>query len=352
MRYLPPRFAPRCRVAFAAAHVVASSPDTVDWDLTLAYRRHLWSYGLGVAEAMDTAQRGMGLGWQAARELMVRSLAEARAAGGEIVCGAATDQLGEPLQRPLEEIIDAYCEQCALIEDAGGRVVVMASRHLARSATSRHDYERVYREVLSGLRRPAIIHWLGEMFDPALAGYWGSPVLSDAAEVCLAILNANREKVDGVKVSLLDAARERDLRSRLPAGVRMYTGDDFNYPELVRGDGTHHSHALLGILDAIAPAFSAALVAADAGEWDAYDRILAPTVDLARHVFAPPTYQYKAGIVFLAWLNGHQPRFQLLGQLEAGRSIEHYGRLLVLADRSGLLVDPELAAFRMRSILE
>ena len=351
MAYRPPRVAPRCRTAFAAVHVVASSPDTINWDLTMAYRRHLWSYGVGVAEAMDTAQRGMGLEWPAARELMIRSLAEARATGGEIVCGAATDQLGEPLRRPLSEIIEAYQEQCSLIEDAGGRVVVMASRHLAASARGREEYEHVYGKVLAGLHRPAIVHWLGDMFDPALAGYWGTPDLSEAAEVCLAILSSNCEKVDGVKLSLLDAARERDLRSRLPAGVRMYTGDDFNYPELVRGDGTHHSHALLGILDAIAPAFSAALIAADSEDWDGYERILSPTVELSRHIFAPPTYHYKAGLVFLAWLNGHQPRFQLLGGLESARSIEHYGRLLVLADRAGLLADPELAAARMQSLI-
>ena len=351
MAYAPPSSKPLCRTAFAAAHVVAHDPNTIDWDLTMAYRRHLWSYGLGVAEAMDTAQRGMGLEWPAARELMIRSMAEARAAGGEIVCGAATDQLGEPLRRPLGEIIDAYREQCSFIEDAGGGVVVMASRHLARSAKSRDDYARVYGEVLEGLRRPAIIHWLGDMFDPALAGYWGTPDLAEAADVCLAVINANREKVDGVKLSLLDAGRERDLRGRLPDQVRMYTGDDFNYPELVRGDGKRHSHALLGILDAIAPAFSAALVAADAGDWGEYERILAPTVELSRHIFAPPTYNYKAGIVFLAWLNGHQPHFKMLGGMEGARSVEHYGRLLVLAGKAGLLADPELAANRMSSLL-
>ena len=350
--YGPPRTKPQSRTAFAAAHVVASDPNTIDWDLTMAYRRHLWSYGLGVAEAMDTAQRGMGLEWPAARELMVRSLAEARAVGGEIVCGVATDQLGEPLRKPLEEIIEAYREQCSLIEDAGGRVVLMASRHLARSAKGREDYERSYGEVLTSLRRPAIIHWLGEMFDPALAGYWGTFDLSEATEVCLGIVNSHREKVDGVKLSLLDAERERDLRSRLPDGVRMYTGDDFNYPDLVRGDGVRHSHALLGILDAIAPAFSAALVAADTGDWDSYERILTPTVELSRHIFCAPTYQYKAGLVFLAWLNGHQPRFEMLGGMEAARSVEHYARLLVLADRAGLLVDAELADSRMRSLIE
>jgi hypothetical protein len=352
MSYRPPQKAAQSRVAFAAAHVVASDAHKVDWGLTIAYRRHLWRYGLGVAEAMDTAQRGMGLDWPAARELMVQSMAEARAVGGEIVCGAATDQLGEVMTRPLEEIIDAYQEQCSLIEDGGGRVVMMASRHLAISAKEREDYERVYNDVLSTLRRPAIIHWLGEQFDPALAGYWGSRELSKAAEVCLAVIESNRKKVDGIKLSTLDAAFEVRLRRLLPAGVRMYTGDDFNYPELVRGDAEHHSDALLGILDAIAPAFSTALAAADLQDWDTYERILGPTVDLSRHLFAAPTYNYKAGLVFLAWLNGHQPVFRLLAGLESARSVGHYSRLLILADQAGLLVDPELACFRMRSLLE
>lgn len=352
MAYKRPLKPARSRVAFAAAHVVAAGPQMVDWKLTMAYRRHIWSYGLGVAEAMDTAQRGMGLDWPTARELMVQSLAEARATRGEIVCGAATDQLGAATPRPLDEIIDAYQEQCSLIEGAGGRVVVMASRHLALSAKGREDYERVYGDVLSGLRRPAIIHWLGEKFDPTLAGYWGSPKLRTAAEVCLAIIGSNREKVDGIKLSTLDVGLEKDLRSRLPVGVRMYTGDDFDYPELVQGDGKHHSHALLGILDAIAPAFSAALAAADIEDWDSYRRILAPTVELSHRIFAAPTYHYKAGLVFLAWLNGHQPTFRLLAGLESVRSTLHYGQLLILADHAGLLVDPELACSRMRTLLE
>jgi hypothetical protein len=352
MAYRPPLKAARSRVAFAAAHVVAAGPYSVDWKLTMAYRRHLWSYGLGVAEAMDTAQRGMGLDWPAARELMIQSLAESRAAGGEIVCGAATDQLGDASPRPLGEITDAYQEQCSLIEGAGGRVVIMASRHLAVSAKDREDYERVYADVLGGLRRPAILHWLGEQFDPALAGYWGSRELSTAAEVCLAIMESNREKIDGIKLSTLDAGFEVKLRGRLPVGVRMYTGDDYNYLDLVRGDGEHHSHALLGILDAIAPAFSAALAAADVEDWEGYQRVLEPTVELSRIIFAPPTYNYKAGLVFLAWLNGHQPKFRMLAGLESARSIGHYSRLLVLADQAGLLADPELACFRMRSLLE
>jgi uncharacterized protein DUF993 len=352
MAYRPPREPARSRVAFAAAHVVASDHDKVDWGLTMAYRRHLWQYGLGVAEAMDTAQRGMGLDWLTARELMLQSMAEARAVGGDIVCGAATDQLGDAMARPLDEIIHAYQEQCSLIEGGGGRVVMMASRHLALSANDREDYERVYADVLGGLRRPAILHWLGAQFDPALAGYWGSAELSTAAEVCLAIIESNREKIDGIKLSTLDSGFEVRLRSRLPLGVRMYTGDDFNYPELVRGDGVHHSDALLGILDAIAPAFSAALAAADAADWDTYERVLKPTVELSRHIFIAPTFHYKAGLVFLAWLNGHQPKFRLVAGLESARSLGHYGRVLVLADQAGLLVDPELACFRMRSLLE
>jgi len=338
-------------VAYAAAHVVAASIDEIDWELTLAYRRYLWSYGLGVAEAMDTAQRGTGLSWQGARELIQRSLAEARQTGGAIVCGAATDQLGEPLQRPLEEIVAAYQEQCALIEDAGGSAVIMASRHLAASARDRIDYLHVYGEVLGGLRRPAIIHWLGEMFDPQVAGYWGSRDLDEAADCCLDAIGASRGRADGIKLSLLDAGREVALRRRLPEGVRMFTGDDFNYPELIAGDGDSHSQALLGILDAIAPAAAAALHDLDEGDLETYHATLAPTVKLSRHIFQPPTFAYKAGIVFLAWLNGHQPEFRLLGGLERERSLDHYSELFRLADRAGLLADPELAVARMRAYL-
>jgi hypothetical protein len=341
----------RCRIAYAAAHVVAATPDQVDWERTLAYRRHLWSLGLGVAEAMDTAQRGMGLDWGEARELMQRSLAEARSTGGAIVCGAATDQLGPPLCRPLSDIVDAYQEQCALIEEGGGQAVVMASRHLAASARDSDDYARVYGNVLSSRKRPVILHWLGGMFDPALAGYWGTTDLNVATEVCLSIIQEHELRVDGIKLSLLDADREVAFRRRLPAGVRMYTGDDFHYPALIRGDGDRHSDALLGILDAIAPAAAAALQAADQGDWERYEEILAPTVPLSRHIFTAPTFHYKAGIVCLAYLNGHQPELKLLQGLERARSIVHYAELFILADRAGLLVDPELAVARMQALL-
>jgi hypothetical protein len=349
--YPPPAAPARSRIAYAAAHVVAASPDSIDWERTLAFRRHLWSYGLGVAEAMDTAQRGGGLTWSLAAELIRRSSAEARATGGAIVCGAATDQLGEPLRRPLAEIIGAYREQCELIEAAGARVVLMASRHLAASAATPADYLAVYAEVLGGLERPAIIHWLGRMFDPQLEGYWGAADLDRATDCCLAVITASEAKVDGIKLSLLDAGREIDLRRRLPAGVRMYTGDDFKYPELIAGDGEHHSEALLGILDAIAPAAAAALAALDQDDCLRFGDILEPTVALSRHIFQAPTINYKAGLVFLAWLNGHQPEFKLLGGMERERSRAHYAELFRLADRANLLTDREQATARMLSFM-
>ncbi len=353
--YRPPAKPLTSRIAYAAAHVVPdtlSRDETIDWERTLAYRRHLWSYGLGVAEAMDTAQRGMGLEWEAARELIARSLAEAQACGGLIACGAGTDQL--PGDRParLDEIIAAYEEQCEWVERHGGRVILMASRALARSAASADDYVAVYSRILSQLRQPAILHWLGDMFDPALAGYWRSPDLDRATEVCLSLIRDHAGRLDGIKISLLDAQREIDLRRRLPAGVRMYTGDDFNYDALIRGDGSYHSDALLGIFDAIAPAASGAIQALDAGRPDEFDRILAPTIPLSRHIFESPTYLYKTGIVFLAWLNGHQDRFQMVGGLETARSISHFSKLLVLAEHAGVLQDPELACRRMQDLLQ
>jgi hypothetical protein len=353
--YRPPATPFTARVAYAAAHVVPdtlSKNDAIDWAATLAYRRHLWSYGLGVAEAMDTAQRGMGLAWEAARELIARSLAEAQACGGLIACGAGTDQLPEDQPASLDHIVAAYEEQCEWVEHHGGRVILMASRALARSAASAEDYLTVYSRILSQLRQPAILHWLGDMFDPKLAGYWGSADLDRATEVCLSLISDHATRLEGIKISLLDAQREIDLRRRLPAGVRMYTGDDFNYDALIRGDGRHHSDALLGIFDAIAPAASAAIQALDAGRPDEFDRILAPTIPLSRHIFEPPTYLYKTGIVFLAWLNGHQDRFQMLGGLETARSISHLSKLLVLAEQAGILQDPELACRRMQGLLE
>jgi Protein of unknown function (DUF993) len=336
-----PRGPAKTRVAFAAAHVVAGLDGGVDWEATLSFRRHLWEYGLGVAEAMDTAQRGMGLEWPAARELIRRTAAEG---GGRLAAGAATDH-AEPTT--LDEVRAAYEHQCEFIEGTGAQVIVMASRALAALAGGPDDYREVYGAVLEQLGRPAILHWLGDMFDPALTGYWGSEDLDEAAETLLAIIETHADKVDGIKVSLLDAQREIDIRRRLPQGVRLYTGDDFNYPDLIATG----SDALLGIFDAIAPAAAAALHALDASDRAEYDRILEPTVPLARRLFEAPTFNYKTGIVFLAWLNGHQEHFRLLGGLERARSVEHLADIFVLADRAGLLRDPELAVARMRQIL-
>ncbi|MEH0982600.1 dihydrodipicolinate synthase family protein [Micromonospora sp. CPCC 205556] len=344
------------RVAYAAAHVVADptaenvpgAPSAVDWDRTLAFRHHLWSYGLGVAEAMDTAQRGAGLDHAATRELIRRSAAEARAVGGRIVAGVATDQL-PPGPATLAEVADAYTAQLADVVAAGARPVLMCSRHLAAAAGGAEDYLRVYDRLLGAVDQPVVLHWLGDMFDPALAGYWGSTDLDEATDTVLHLVKDHQHRVDGIKVSLLDADREVALRRRLPAGVRLYTGDDFHYPELIRGDDQGHSDALLGVFAAIAPAAAAALAALDRGDLDAYDALLAPTLPLARHLFATPTWFYKTGIVFLAWLAGHQEHFTMLAGQQSGRSPAHLARLLVLADTAGLLPDAELAAARARA---
>jgi hypothetical protein len=351
--YPPPRGPITSRAAYAAAHVVADplgEPDALDWEATLAFRRHLWTCGLGVAEAMDTAQRGMGLEWPVTRELIARSGAEARACGGRLVCGAGTDQL-PPGPAPLGRIVAAYEEQLGVIEEAGAAPVLMASRQLAASATGPDDYAEVYGRLLDRLSRPAVLHWLGPMFDPGLAGYWGSPDLDTAAENVLAIISAHTAGVDGIKMSLLDAGREIALRRRLPPGVRLYTGDDFDYPRLIRGDHLGHSDALLGIFDPIAPAAAAALGALDAGDLAGYEEILAPTVPLARHLFAAPTYHYKTGVVFLAWLAGHQRHFRMVGRMDNARPVLHLVRLFELADEAGLLPDPDLAAARLRAWL-
>ncbi len=358
----------RSRVAFAAAHVVRDplGPDAgegaVDWDATLAFRKHLWGYGLGVAEAMDTAQRGMGLDYAATRVLVERACAAARAcasaqacadaqgAGGRIACGAGTDQL-PPGPADLEAIVDAYEEQCAHVEACGGQVVLMASRQLAASARDPEDYARVFDRVLAGRDGPVIVHWLGPMFDPALEGYWGSRDLDHATEACLGLLAQHADRIDGIKLSLLDDRREVALRRRLPPGVRMYTGDDFHYPELILGDGEATSDALLGIFDAIAPAASAALQALDAGDEARFREVLAPTVPLSRKLFEAPTFHYKTGIVFLAYLNGFQDHFRMLGGLEGARGIVHLAEVFVLADAAGLLHDPDLASERMRLLL-
>jgi hypothetical protein len=347
------------RRPFAAAHVVAdpwadNTPGGeahIDWDATLAFRRHLWSWGLPVAEAMDTAQRGMGLDWDATRELITRSLAEAKAEGGEIACGANTDQLPvEPAS--IDQIVDAYHSQIDLIQSHGGQPVVMASRHLAAVARGPEDYQEAYTRILAHVSERAIVHWLGDMFDPALSGYWGSHNLDEASESFIHIISDNAVKVDGVKISLLDLGREIELRRSLPDGVRMYTGDDFNYPTTIGGDGERHSDAFLGAFDLIAPAASAAIQALDHDEPEQFDKILAPTLPLSRHVFSHPTYFYKTGVVFMAYLCGHQDHFRMVGGLESARSIVHLSRQLTLADQAGLFPDPELAAHRMRPVLE
>jgi hypothetical protein len=354
----PPASPPRSRIAYAAAHVVADplaangpgAPAVLDWEATLAFRRHLWRHGLGVADAMDTAQRGMGLDWPATRELIARSGAEARAVGGLLCCGAGTDQL-PPGDATIARVLEAYREQCSVVQEAGARVVVMASRALAAAARGPDEYAAVYGHLLGELDEPAILHWLGPMFDPALAGYWGSSDLDVATESVLAIIRAHADKIDGIKVSLLDAGREAALRRALPEGVRLYTGDDFNYPELIRGDGERYSDALLGVFDAIAPAAAAALAALDVGAEERFQAILEPTVPLARHLFGAPTSAYKTGIVFLAYLAGHQSHFRMVGGMESARSVAHLARAFVLADRAGLLGDRELAAERLRVVL-
>jgi len=350
---------PRTRLSYAAVHVVADAladtnpvgPAVVDWDRTLAFRRHVWGYGLGVAEAMDTAQRGMGLDWESAKELIRLSVAEARAVGGRIVCGVQTDHLEPGSARSLRDIEAAYEQQCEFVEAQGGQVVLMASRELARIARGPDDYARVYGHVLSELRQPALIHWLGEVFDPALAGYWGYRELDHAMAACLDIIVENVEKVEGLKLSLLDQKREIGMRASLPLSVRMFTGDDFDYPTTIAGDGERFSDALLGAFDMIAPAASAALLALDAGDVERFHTIFAPTVPLSRHVFGHPTFYYKTGVVFLAYLNGHQDHFRMVGGLESGRSAMHLAQLFVLADRAGLLRDAELAVDRMRPVM-
>lgn len=349
----------RTRVAYAAAHVVLDPLRTadpvlapaIDWDRTLAFREHLWQLGFGVAEAMDTAQRGMGLSWPMALELIQRSASVAKSHGAQLASGAGTDHLDAARSWSLDEITRAYEEQCAAVEAAGSRIILMASRALAKSAQTPEDYARVYGKILAQVREPVILHWLGPMFDPALAGYWGSADVQQAMKACLDVIAAHRAKVDGIKISLLDAGLEVAMRQRLPQGVKMYTGDDFHYDELIAGDSQGFSHALLGILAAIAPAASQALVALDGGDHAGYQRLLAPTLPLSRHIFQAPTYCYKTGIVFLAYLNGFQRHCRMLGGQESVRSITHLCELFRLADQARLLCNPELAVERMSNVL-
>jgi Protein of unknown function (DUF993) len=347
---------PRSRIAFAAAHVVADpdaenlpgAPAALDWDATLAFRRHLWRLGLGVAEAMDTAQRGMGLDYPAVRELVRRSAAEARAVGGRIVAGVATDQL-PPGPATLVQVADAYAEQLEDVQSTGATPVLMCSRQLAATASGPDDYLAVYGGLIDQADSKVLLHWLGPQFDPALGGYWGSSDVDAQAHVVLTLIKEHAEKVDGIKLSLLDAGFEIALRRRLPAGVRMYTGDDFHYPELIAGDELGYSDALLGVFAVIAPAAAAALSALDAEDAERYRSIMDSTVPLARRLFWPPTQFYKTGVVFLSWLAGYQDHFVMVGGLQSGRSPAHCARLLELADAAGLLPDAELAAARARA---
>jgi hypothetical protein len=348
------------RIAYAAAHVVADPladndpwlDAAVDWDKTIAFREYLWDLGLGVAEAMDTAQRGMGLDWNGAQELIRRALEAAkRRPGVKIACGVGTDHLDANARVSIDDIIRAYEQQIETIEGMGGQLIVMASRALARAAQSPEDYARVYGRILRQVKQPVIIHWLGEMFDPALAGYWGAQDHTAAMETCLAILEEHAARIDGIKISLLSKEKEISMRRRLPEGVRMYTGDDFNYAELIAGDEDGYSDALLGIFDAIAPAASAGMARLANGDLQGFHGILEPTVPLSRHIFKSPTRFYKTGVVFLAWLNGLQDHFLMIGGQESARSLLHLAELFRLADKARVLHDPDMAAARMSKLL-
>ena len=348
------------RVAFSAVHVVADPlaecdpwlSAAIDWDKTIAFREHIWDLGLGVAEAMDTAQRGMGLDWPTSLELISRSVAASKQRRNALVfSGAGTDHLAAEQAKTLDDVISAYEQQIAAVEQVGGRIILMASRALAKLGRNADDYAKVYDRVLSQVRKPVIIHWLGDMFDPALIGYWGTTDLDRATDTAVAIINANAAKVDGVKVSLLDKQREIDMRRRLDKNMKMYTGDDFNYAELIAGDDKGFSHALLGIFDAIAPAASYALSRLAAGDGAGFHDVLGPTVPLSRHIFKAPTRFYKTGVVFMAYLNGHQDHFTMVGGQESARSTVHLAELFRLADKAGLLANPELATRRMKAVL-
>ncbi|EIG57640.1 dihydrodipicolinate synthase family protein [Bradyrhizobium sp. WSM1253] len=350
---------PLNRIAFSAVHTVIDPfadndpwlSAAVDWDKTIAFREHVWDLGLGVAEAMDTAQRGMGLDWPTSLELITRSVSAAKRRNALVFSGAGTDHLAVEDAKNLDDVIRAYEEQISAVEKVGGRIILMASRALAKLGRNADDYAKVYDRVLSQVREPVIIHWLGDMFDPALTGYWGTNDLDKAMDIGVAIINGNAAKVDGVKVSLLDKQREIDMRRRLDKRIKMYTGDDFNYAELIAGDGQGFSHALLGIFDAIAPAASYALSRLAAGDEAGFHDVLGPTVPLSRHIFRAPTRFYKTGVVFMAYLNGHQDHFTMVGGQESTRSTLHLAELFRLADKAGLLADPELATRRMKAVL-
>ncbi len=347
------------RTAYAAAHVVADpladlDPGegvSVDWDRTLAFRHHLWSLGLGVAEAMDTAQRGMGLDWPTSLDLIRRSM-DVAPDGALIASGAGTDHLVPGPDVTIDDVIAAYEMQCEAVEATGSRVILMASRALVKAARSPDDYARVYGRVLSGLKQPAILHWLGEMFDPALAGYWGNADHMAAMDTCLSVIADNADKVDGIKISLLSAEKEISMRRRLPEGVVMYTGDDFNYPDLIEGDDQGFSHALLGIFDPIAGAACRALTSLAEGDRAAYRAAFDPTVPLSRHIFKAPTRFYKTGVVFLAYLMGHQDHFTMVAGQESARSTLHLAEAIRLANAAQLFTDPEEVARRAKPVFQ
>jgi hypothetical protein len=348
------------RIAYAAAHVVSDprrdarpwEAPAIDWERTMAFRHHLWSLGFRIAEAMDTSQRGMGLDWAGAQELIRRSLAEARTVpGADLACGAGTDHLNPADARSLDDVIRAYEEQVGFVEKQGGRAIMMASRALARIARSPDDYRKVYGRILGQAKDKVVLHWLGDMFDPQLRGYWGSQNFEPALDTVISIIGENRAKVEGIKISLLDNAYEMALRDRLPEGVLCFTGDDFNYAELIEGDGVKYSHALLGIFDAVAPQASQALASLAAGDVATFRAVIEPTVPLSRKIFEAPTQYYKAGVVFLAWLNGHQDHFTMPAGMQSARGVVHYADVFRLADKANVLDKPELAAARMKSLM-
>jgi hypothetical protein len=348
---------PTSRRVYAAAHVASiDGGDLVDWEATLRFRDYLWSHGFAVAEAMDTAQRGMGLSWGLARELIASTAERARArrAAGRfagLACGAGTDHLAADKSHSITRIIDAYTVQVEYVQGAGAGVILMASRALAATARGPRDYQEVYRELLKQASQPVILHWLGPAFDPALAGYWGGDDFETASATVLELIQQAGDKVDGIKLSVLDAGKEVAFRRRLPAGIRLYTGDDFGYADLIRGDEAGHSDALLGAFAAVTAPAAAALHALDAGDLAWYDAAIGPTVPLSRLIFEAPTYYYKAGVAFLAWLNGLQPRFSMLDGFERRRPAAHLIRVFELAAAAGALADPDLAVSRMSQFL-
>ena len=341
------------RTAFAAAHVVADPfKGGIDWKGTIAYRRYLLNLGFGIAEAMDTSQRGMGLGWPDALELVRRSIDDAGSDKSKLIySGCGTDHLDLAVAHTLDDVTQAYLMQLRAMQKLGGRIIMMASRALVRAAKSPDDYIKVYTAVLKEADHPVILHWLGPMFDPALRGYWGGDDFTATMKTCIAVINENVRKVDGIKISLLDADKEIIMRRRLPELVKMYTGDDFNYADLIAGDANGYSHALLGIFDAIAPAASIALTALAKNDVAKFHSILAPTVPLSRLIFGAPTHFYKTGIVFLAWLNGHQDHFIMVNGAQSARSLPHFIEVFKLADAAGLLRKPDLAVRRMKQLL-